>query len=350
VAAAHEELIPFVRTLPNFGGVWVDQVAGGDLVVGLTNPDAATIATIEAKRPKDSRSVQIVATRHTAAELEAAVRAVSRSLRTQHPGVTLVGVARDLVGNRVRAEIAPGSVDDLDALAAQLTALANVEVVVAQVVPGHDVVCTSRDNCYNPMKAGNRVRDGSVSGANWCTQGFLVTANGTTNEYFLTAGHCAVYGASNTWYHKGFGYLGPEVATAYGWDGYDVMTVGWPDAQNSRLIYGVSGTQIITDARDPITNEGACFSGAGTNAVVCGTVTVDFRNWISETCDCEVWGGDTNLAPIPGDSGAPLYHRFWVGGGQNYWKNTPIGIIDHEYGYFAWVTAAEWVLNVTIYN
>lgn len=60
---------------------------------------------------------------------------------------------------------------------------------------------------------------------------------------------------------------------------------------------------------------------------------------------------DTNLAPLPGDSGAPLYSRVYVSGdGPPYWLNTPIGIVDHENGYFAWVSAAVSELHVTIYR
>jgi hypothetical protein len=130
------------------------------------------------------------------------------------------------------------------------------------------------------------------------------------------------------------------------------MKVNFPDAApKSKKIFDVSGDQHMSTSRDPIRNEGVCFSGAKTDAIVCGTVTDDFRWWISETCDCTVWGGDTNMTPLHGDSGAPLYSRVYITSqGTPYWLNTPIGIVDHENGYFAWVTAAEWVLGVTVWN
>ncbi len=49
-------------------------------------------------------------------------------------------------------------------------------------------------------------------------------------------------------------------------------------------------------------------------------------------------------------AGSPLYARVYITGGTPYWLNTPIGIVDHENGYFALVSAAEWVLNVTAYR
>jgi hypothetical protein len=146
------------------------------------------------------------------------------------------------------------------------------------------------------------------------------------------------------------GLLGSESGTDYGEDGYDVMKVGLPDAQKSEQIFGISGPQQMSSARDPIKGEAICFSGAATNAIVCGTVQDDFRNWTSETCNCTVWGGDASWTPIHGDSGAPAYARVYITGGTPYWLNTPLGVVDHEIGAFAWATAAQWVLDVTVYH
>lgn len=261
-----------------------------------------------------------------------------------------MGVALDTVANRLRVEIEPGAARDLDQLAADLTKETGVEVAVVEVTPGSDVACSDCDYC-DTMRAGIRIRDGSIYGSQWCTQGFFAL-QGSSNVVFLTAGHCGPNGVGNTWYHKGYGKLGAELGTAYGEDGYDVMKVNFPDAApKSKKIFDVSGDQDMSTSRDPIRNEGVCFSGAKTDAIVCGTVTDDFRWWISETCDCTVWGGDTNMTPLHGDSGAPLYSRVYITSqGTPYWLNTPIGIVDHENGYFAWVTAAEWVLGVTVWN
>ncbi len=350
VSAAQERLIPYVRTLTTLGGVWVDQMTGGDIVVQLTQSDASTVNTIMALAPAGRHAVRVQVVQHTEAQLLDALRGLSRSWEARYGAIHLVGAAIDEEANGLSVEIGSGSGTDLSALSHDLSATAGVGVSVREVVAGGDATCTSRDSCYSPMKAGNKVRDGSTSGANWCTQGFLVVKNGTSDVEFLTAGHCAWDGVGNTWYHQAYGYLGAEDGTAYGEDGYDVMKVQFPDAQKSALIYGVSGSQQLTASRSPIQNEGVCFSGAKTNAIVCGTVTAATATRVSQTCGCNVWGGDTNLAPIPGDSGSPLYARVYITGGTPYWLNTPIGIVDHENGYFALVSAAEWVLNVTAYR
>lgn len=236
-----------------------------------------------------------------------------------------MGAAIDEEANGLSVNVAPGSGTDPSALARDLSLAAGVGVTVHEVVAGGDASCTSRDSCYSPMKAGNKVRDGSIYGANWCTQGFLVVKNGTSDVEFLTAGHCAWDGVGSIWYHQAYGLLGAEDGTAYGEDGYDVMKVQFPDAQRSALIYGVSGSQQLTASRSPIQNEGVCFSGAKTNAIVCGTVTAATATWVSQTCGCNVWGGDTNLAPIPGDSGSPLYARVYITGGPHIGSTRPSG-------------------------
>lgn len=84
---------------------------------------------------------------------------------------------------------------------------------------------------------------------------------------------------------------------------------------------------------------------------MCGTVQDNLRSWVSETCSCNVWGGDASYTPIKGDSGAPVYARVYITStGSPYWSHTPIGVNDHENGGFAYVTAAQWVLGVTVYR
>lgn len=348
IAGVATSVLPLARSMANFGGAWVDQLSGGDLVVQLVSPDPAALAAIQRLAPAGGRVVRVERVAHTERQLLAALRGLVRSWPDRHAGLVLAGAAVSEPANGLAVHVAGTSSTDLMVLSSELTAETGVDVAVDNVTVADDAACTSRDSCYTPMKAGNRVRDGSTTGGNWCTQGFLVVENGTSNVQFLTAGHCGVKGVGNTWYHQAYGLLGAEDGTAYGEDGYDVMKVEFPDSQKSALIYGVSGSQQLTASRNPITNEGVCFSGARTDAVVCGTVTAANATWLSQTCSCNVWGGDTNLAPIPGDSCAPLYSRVYITGANPYWSNTPIGIVDHESGYFAVVAAAEWALGVTV--
>jgi hypothetical protein len=163
VSAAHERLIPYVRTLTTLGGVWVDQMTGGDIVVQLTQSDASTVSTIMALAPAGRHAVRVQVVQHTEAQLLDALRGLSRSWGARYGAIQLVGAAIDEEANGLSVEIASGSGTDLSALSHDLSATAGVGVSVREVVAGGDATCTSRDSCYSPMKAGNKVRDGLLA-------------------------------------------------------------------------------------------------------------------------------------------------------------------------------------------
>jgi hypothetical protein len=125
------------------------------------------------------------------------------------------------------------------------------------------------------------------------------------------------------------------------------------DAQASEEIYGFSNVyDMMRAARDPILNEAVCASEAISNTNDCGTVSDTSLTWTSETENIKVSGGDTTgIAPIIGDSGSPLYSRISVPakpGVPAHNEFVPIGIIDHENGYFARVQDALSVWGATI--
>jgi hypothetical protein len=106
-------------------------------------------------------------------------------------------------------------------------------------------------------------------------------------------------------------------------------------------------------ARDPILNEAVCASMATSDINDCGTVSDDFRSWTSQTLNITVWGGDTSGIgpPIDGDSGSPVYVRLSIPakpGVPAHTEFVPIGIMDHENGYFARVQDALSTWGATI--
>lgn len=78
------------------------------------------------------------------------------------------------------------------------------------------------------------------------------------------------------------------------------------------------------------------------------------RSWVSETLGYTVRGADTSgIAPITGDSGSPVYSRFWMPakpGVPAHNVFTPIGVLDHEKGYFAIVSDALPVWGAAIWR
>lgn len=302
--AIHSELIPYLEALPTFGGVYIDQMRDGDLVVLLAGVDPDAEAKIGALVPPGNREVHIqyVATPQSTLR-SAAARAWDVWPRLAAP-IELRAVGVDVAGNQLRVYVAPADVADAGPAAVQLARGLAVAVRVQPAEDGAEAACTDRDHCTIPMKAGIRIRKGSQYSEYVCTMNYHIVIG--ANEQFLTAGHCG-YSGSNDWYHIGYGAnkVGSELGTLYQEDGQDAMRVEMPDAQADDQIYGVSSN--IVGWRNPVQGEAICASLGKSNAVDCGTVNDDYLSWISSTCGCTVWGADANgIAIIGGDSGSPI--------------------------------------------
>jgi len=349
VSSVSRDLLPYVSSLANFGGAWIDQKRDGRLVVSLVSPDAAEIRAISALQPSHSRGVEIVSATLTRSQLVDAATGLSSDWALRYPGVRLLGISVDESTGSLRADVEAAPWTSKTAVPSG-DSYHGVPVVITSTTAGADATCTGADNCYNPFEAGTRIYASSSlsSTSGKCTMGFQVV-KGTSDIEFLTAGHCAKW-SGNQWYLRGYGLMGAEDGTAYAANGYDVMKVQMPDSQKSTLIFGVSGPQVMTQSRNPLLGESVCFYGSFTLATKCGTVTAVNFTWTSEGCNCTVKGSRSNLIPIEGDSGAPLYSRTYVTGSSNYWLNTPLGVVDHQNGGFAKVIDAQTKLGVQIYH
>lgn len=334
------DVLPMLRSLSTFAGVWIDQRNGGRLVVMLTELDASVEASLKESLPAGGRGAVIVQAAHTYEALRRAVGRARGEWGQLAPTLPVLGVGLDTPRNGLRLVVSAQDVTVAEPRAGELSSILGVPVYLEPGLQGSDVVCTNRDNCHTPLRGGVMIRKGAVGSANNCTMGFHIRIG--TDEQFLTAGHCGHFG-SNNWYHNGLGLIGAEAGTLYGAGGKDVMRVQMADAQASTLIYGDGA--FMGSAALPVPGEAVCASLAQTNAKKCGTVTDDWWSWTSETANVTVWGGDSNLAPIDGDSGSPIYRKVLLGGDYYF---IPIGIMDHENGGFARVVDALNAWNAVI--
>jgi hypothetical protein len=67
--------IEFAQGQPTYGGAYVDQAAGGNLVMAFTQRDKALEGELLAMVPEGPRALQFIRVEHTLAELEVAARA-----------------------------------------------------------------------------------------------------------------------------------------------------------------------------------------------------------------------------------------------------------------------------------
>lgn len=298
---AEKQLLPAARALPTFAGAYFDQRANGALTVLLTEVTPEVKARLEALAPAESRGFSIQVADHSYAALKDAAAEGSAAWAAVAPEAPLYVVAVDVPENAVRLETAsPPTMDLADALSRAL----GVRVILEQRVDAPQDACSTRDSCMSPMRAGIRIRKGSTTATSRCTMGFHVVVS--SDERFLTAGHCG-YSGSDSWYHTGYGLVGGELGTLFAPNGRDIMLVQIPDSQASNRIYGSS--RKVVGHLWPAVGHVICASGAETNTIDCGTVTDDWTSWISSTSGFTVWGSSyRDIALTNGDSGAPIYY------------------------------------------
>ncbi|WP_089012630.1 trypsin-like serine protease [Micromonospora inositola] len=188
-----------------YGGMWLDQTAGGVLTIGAT--DAAPLRTAVAGVP-DAAHVRVAPVRNSLARLTAAATRLAGTLG----GVAGTDVVVDQRANEV-VVLTGDRIDGQDARLADALSAAGVPARAQARVAGASIekACDPRYCAQAPMRGGIRLDvprdDGTVGG---CTTGFNVVGKGGVS-YVLTAGHCVVGGrhqhVDRTWHQ----YLGPKV-------------------------------------------------------------------------------------------------------------------------------------------
>jgi hypothetical protein len=319
---AQQELLPFVETLPTFGGAFFNHQANGDLVILLTKLDPQVVNEINSMAPS-GRNVTIELVQFTQAQLRENVSKINELWATLN-GPTIYATAVDTPANAIRVEVDKDALATAETLASEISNKLGIPIFVWVGQPVQNVACTNRDNCTSPMKAGNAIRKNSVSGER-CTMGFHILVGSDTQ--FLTAGHC---GFTISWYHTGYGYLGNPTYTQYANNGRDIMAVQVNNAQGSNKIYG--DIPLITMTAVPWVGMPVCASAAVSNAIKCGNIQDDYLTW-TDGLYSGIQGADSSMTFITGDSGSPIYQNV------SPWK-TAVGIVDGAGGEFAIVRDA----------
>ena len=292
-SATREDVLPYAESLPTFAGAFYDHQADGELVILLTEASDEVLAEISTLAPAPSsesstddgsveaaaaapyRATRVEVVQHTQEQLRAALPQVWEEWKAIG-GPELYGVAVDTPANAVRIDVDPTQLEVARAFAPRLGETLAVPVFFDVGERPEDDACSSRTNCTNPMRAGTVIRQGSRFHAGY-------TGNGGC----------------------GTGCIGSELITQYYNNGRDIMVVQMPDDQDSSYLYAI-GTP-VTQTRDPSVGQGICaargFSSVGWK---CGVVENAYTSWTSPTCNCIIYGGDSNLARVTGDSGSPI--------------------------------------------
>ncbi|WP_143193984.1 trypsin-like serine protease [Micromonospora sp. CB01531] len=325
-----------------YGGMWLDQAAGGVLMIGAT--DAAPVRAVVAGSP-DAAHVRVVQVRHPLRELTDAAARLAASLGLTAGEDVLVDQERNavvvLTGDGIAADDSrlAGALADAGVPAQARPRLAGAAVPKA---------CDPRYCPQAPMRGGIRLDvprdDGTVGG---CTAGFNVRSR-TGTAYLLTAGHCVVGGrhtqVDRTWHQ----FLGPKIPVsvestdpvlAENAFPYDYAIMPYQPGALDRWAYqgGATSTPSLvnywcvadnprcTTSRDVAITGYVAYSAIQVGWVVCATgsaytpksgeVYVDSgagAGYLPGTRCGEITGKgsggiDVRICARPGDSGGPLF-------------------------------------------
>lgn len=285
-----DDIVLALHEINGYAGFYFDHQNGGRATVLTTEPDPSNSALARAIPGSLRDSAVVRQVEHSRAALEGAARNITES---DWLGIDVTRVAIKTQSNSLKVSIADASTVALASEAiAKLTSI-DVEVVVEGEQPLE--VCSSRDICYSPHRAGIRVTGNSGS-----SLGFGISHN--SDRQYLIAGHATGSSFSHYIYS-----LGSSVESEYFDYGIDAQALSAPNnSQVSDDIYiTASYARDVIGQKYPSVGLTACISGLKT--VSCGNVVDDYLSYNPSGPVSYLIGASANYSSQTGDSGAPIY-------------------------------------------
>ena len=308
------ELEVYARAQPTYGGHWIDQPAGGNIVVAFAGDADLHRAAVEALAPERA-TVQVINVARTMAEL----RAVDDSLwddrhALQAEGILVRHWEIDVRNNELLVGIEkldPTIESDLrDRYGAAIRAVESRNPTFTS-----HTGCTSRTDCYGPpIRAGI---SGAPLNAYPCSLAFLIHAGSPVG--WLTAGHCAQT-TGVVWYHSNSGSrpLGTIRATCWPQCTFsDAARAGELNATYSSYhVYNGQHSTVAVTASQALNADDigdyTCLNARRTEAWRCGYIdaigTVCYEEDASG--NCTLWFDEQRWATYSaysGDSGGAVH-------------------------------------------
>jgi hypothetical protein len=325
--------------------VYVDQLEGGVVVVLTTGDADALAAELHEAEPRLAEDLRVRHVDATAAQLEEAAARLFGERDEWSGGIPVFEAGVDYERTQVVIAVPSDQVQTAAAVAG--TALAYVldsidaqdTGITIRVKEGRQpapTVCTSRSNCYNPLRPGVKITSNSL-----CTLGFHIIFNGSARNT-LTAGHCS----GTVWYHYSFGLVGVQSANllcAGGAPYSDIKRMTIDPSQQTTAVYGQTASEavFVNASTWPVQNATARMSLGNTNALRTGIVVAALLYYTLIGTPCDILGGAYNITSIGGDSGSPSWHPS---------PNRAIGINSSEDGHVGLVQRALGVWNAKVYG
>jgi len=298
----------------SFGGLFIDQAAGGVIDIATTSDPASLTSVINAGVPAGATTRTRVV-QFTYDELSALKSRISSDFDVwKEKGAILASVGVDVRENRVAVSVA-GTNDD-----ATLSEIAVMYGPEVQVTAGELPVlaaCVDRTNCGSPLKGGLW-----VSAPGWaCTATLQARSSSAPYQHYgMTAGHCINdAGISATWSHHSTA-IGSGAFNGFYNNSLADIGLFWASSQPTprNLVYASSHLDIrnitgeLTDAQQPVGAQ-ICKSGAN-SGWLCGQVTAtNVDTTYGSVRIFDTWR--TNFGGLNGDSGGTMMNNITSIGG-----------------------------------
>jgi hypothetical protein len=334
-----EPLNTYLRSLPEFGGAYIDQAAGHVFVLGFTSIAAADEERIAGFLPSGTaiRMLEVANSEADLRDVQAWVTNDSRWLADL--GTHALEIPVNPRTNRV--EIGLTRLDE--AIAASMNERYGKDRVALYETTTALTDCVDRNHCHNPLRAGLQLYDAG------CSTGFGVYAG--ASYYLLTAGHC--YIAGHVYQHPNGTDLGIMVDESFEANSsFDGGIVPVPTAQRYSRIWSTNASwfpviSVQTRAQEMV-GQSVCLSGRQrADGASCGTVyAIDFPFDACHNPQCSSW---THLVhqrsgtyPVAiGDSGGAVWRVNQAMGVQSSINLAGRGIYSH-------VSYMQAALNVSV--
>lgn len=276
IQASLDPLTKRATELDGFGGLWIDQRAGGVINVGVTVSAKEAAAALEPLLPPGAE-LRVTTVLRTLAALEDVANRIGDDLVTlSAQGIAVGHLYVDVPGNGVVVGLLETSADALQALKVRYG-----DFVATEASAPEATSCTGRETCPGPpRRAGISGGPAGTSLHGRCTIAFLVHYG----QYiqWLTAGHCAKT-VGVAWYHAG----------NTSWPMGTIKATCWPQCQSAeaarggnlsvengewQLVYGDGGTGGLVTVIDEIglnsdhIGDFVCLNARMAEAWRCGTL------------------------------------------------------------------------------
>lgn len=291
-----------VESDPGFGGLFIDQEAGGVLDIAATADSEASIRAMADSLAPSGAKVRVRVVTNSMASL----KNLKGEVREEMLGSTPLGQQINLLRVDVRANTVVAGVDKSNytsTVQALEDKFAGRPIRYEPADRLESAACNSRDDVCLPLRAGIAI---NVAGE-VCTSNAVVFAG--TNYFLMTAGHCGSVGDNVI--HHGLS-IGNVTKSAFHNNTYaDAMIIDIDNAQKSNLLYVTSTTQRPITSRMPLNGDvvGSAVCGSGIKTMFfCGSVTDTDADGLApgnivilslQICTVDV---------RQGDSGGPMFY------------------------------------------